>query len=60
MLMAEGDLTAGEVEAPIEWLNSLLQQGRALYIEPGLWIACEERELYQRACHFHSCRFQIF
>ena len=49
MLMAEGDLAAGEVEAPIEWLNSLLQQGRALYIEPGLWIACEERELYQRA-----------
>lgn len=49
LLMTEGDLAAGELNAPIEWLNDLIEQGRALYIEPGLWIACEERALYQRA-----------
>ena len=46
LLMTEGDLEAGEADAPIAWLESLAAQGRAMYIEPGLWIAAEERELY--------------
>lgn len=48
-LMAEGDLLADEAEAPFEWMQSLLEQDRALYIEPGLWIAAEQRELYECA-----------
>ena len=49
LLMTEGDLEAGEAQAPIEWLEELAAGGRALYIEPGLWIAAEERELYAKA-----------
>lgn len=37
LLMTEGDLTAGELEVPVEWLESLAAQGRAAYLEPGLW-----------------------
>lgn len=48
-LMIEGDLLADEAEAPFEWMNRLLELGRALYVEPGLWIAAEQRELYERA-----------
>ena len=48
-LMAEGDLLAEETEAPFEWMQTLLERGRALYVEPGLWIAAEERELYENA-----------
>ena len=46
LLMAEGDLVAGEVDAPIEWLTGLADAGRAQYIEPGLWIAAEHLEAY--------------
>lgn len=35
LLMAEGDLVAGELDIPLDWLEQLLQQGRANYIEPG-------------------------
>ena len=49
LLMTEGDLTAGELEIPVEWLESLAAQGRAAYMEPGLWIAMEHKEEYLRA-----------
>lgn len=49
LLMTEGDLTAGELEVPVEWLESLAAQGRAAYLEPGLWIAMEHREEYLHA-----------
>lgn len=49
LLLNEGDLVPGDVDAPIEWLESLAAQGRALYIEPGLWICAEEAELYRAA-----------
>ena len=49
MLMTEGDLEAGELDVPVEWLASLAAQGRALYIEPGLWIAAEQEEEYEKA-----------
>jgi ATP-dependent Lhr-like helicase len=48
-LMIEGDMEAGEVNAPGEWLEWLAAHGRALYIEPGLWIAAEQRALYESA-----------
>ena len=48
-LMIEGDLLADEAEAPFDWMNRLLETGRALYVEPGLWIAAEQRELYAQA-----------
>lgn len=48
-LMAEGDLAAGEMDVPVEWLTRLAEQGRARYIEPGLWIAEEEAALYADA-----------
>ncbi|MBR3504432.1 MAG: DEAD/DEAH box helicase [Clostridia bacterium] len=48
-LMIEGDLTAGETDAPFEWMSALLDAGRALYIEPGLWIAAEQETLYDAA-----------
>lgn len=46
LLMIEGDLIAGELPVPIEWLELLAHQGRAKYIEPGLWIAAEQEEKY--------------
>ncbi len=49
ILMTEGDLEAGELDVPVEWLASLAAQGRALYIEPGLWIAAEQEEEYEKA-----------
>ena len=49
LLMIEGDLIAGELSLPLEWFESLADQGRCLYIEPGLWIAAEHQEVYQAA-----------
>lgn len=47
LLMTEGDLQAGELEIRAEWLRSLGASGRVLYIEPGLWIAAEQKEEYE-------------
>lgn len=49
LLMIEGDLVAGELEISVEWLDSLARNEQVLYIEPGLWIAAEQKELYERA-----------
>lgn len=49
LLMMEGDLAAGELPVPAEWLETLAEREQALYIEPGLWIAAEHREEYERA-----------
>lgn len=49
LLMIEGDLLAGETDAPISWMESLAAAGRALYIEPGLWICAEQAALYESA-----------
>ncbi len=49
LLMTEGDLAAGELEIPVEWLERLAQDGRVLYLEQGLWIAAEERGQYAEA-----------
>ncbi len=49
VMMAEGDLVAGETDAPVEWLEQLAAEGRALYVEPGLWIAAEQQDLYRAA-----------
>jgi ATP-dependent Lhr-like helicase len=49
LLMTEGDLAAGEMDVPVEWLTTLAEQGRARYIEPGLWIAEEMEPLYTAA-----------
>ena len=46
LLMTEGDLAAGELDVPVEWLDSLAQNGRVFYLEQGLWIAAEEAEKY--------------
>ena len=49
LLMAEGDLAAGELDIPVEWLENLAQEGRAVYLEQGLWIAAEQEEAYRAA-----------
>ena len=49
LLMTEGDLAAGELDVPVEWLESLAQGGRVLYLEQGLWIAAEEADVYEKA-----------
>ncbi len=49
LLMIEGDLEAGELDIPIEWLEFLASEGRALYVEPGLWIAAEHENDYENA-----------
>lgn len=49
LLMTEGDMEAGEADAPIGWLEALESRGRAKYIEPGLWIAAEHEEEYASA-----------
>ena len=46
LLMTEGDLAAGELDVPIEWLENLAKAGRVLYLEQGLWIAAEQEEEY--------------
>ena len=49
LLMTEGDLAAGELDIPVEWLDSLAKEGRVLYLEQGLWIAAEQEAEYIRA-----------
>lgn len=49
LLMTEGDLAAGELDIPVEWLEKLAGQGRALYLEQGLWIAAEQEGQYRAA-----------
>lgn len=49
LLMTEGDLAAGELDIPVEWLERLAEDGRVLYLEQGLWIAAEEAEQYAAA-----------
>lgn len=49
LLMTEGDLAAGELDVPVEWLEKLAGEERALYLEQGLWIAMEQREIYEEA-----------
>ena len=51
LLMMEGDLEAGELDVPVEWLESLAARGLALYLEPGIWIAAEQEEEYSRALY---------
>ena len=48
-LLSEGDLLAGEACAPAEWMDALEIAGRAVYIEPGLWIARENEDEYRLA-----------
>jgi len=49
LLMIEGDLIAGELEVPIDWLETLARREQAKYIEPGLWIAAEHDQKYTDA-----------
>lgn len=49
LLMTEGDLAAGELDIPVQWLEQLAAEGRALYLEQGLWIAAEQEEEYCKA-----------
>lgn len=49
LLMTEGDLAAGELDIPPEWLANLAREGRALYLEQGLWIAAEQEKEYAAA-----------
>jgi len=49
LLMAEGDLAAGELDIPVEWLENLAKDGRVIYLEQGLWIAAEQEEEYAAA-----------
>lgn len=49
LLMAEGDLAAGELDIPAEWLDNLAKDGRAIYLEQGLWIAAEQQQEYAAA-----------
>lgn len=46
LLMTEGDLAAGELDIPAEWLEQLAVAGRVVYLEQGLWIAAEHQEEY--------------
>ena len=49
LLMMEGDLEAGELDIPADWLEALARQGLACYVEPGIWIAAEHEDEYMRA-----------
>lgn len=49
LLMMEGDLEAGELDIPADWLDTLARQGLACYVEPGIWIAAEHEDEYMRA-----------
>ncbi|MDE5865316.1 MAG: DEAD/DEAH box helicase, partial [Lachnospiraceae bacterium] len=49
LLMTEGDLAAGELDIPADWLDGLAKDGRVMYLEQGLWIAAEQEEEYAEA-----------
>lgn len=49
LLMTEGDLAAGDLDISVEWLEKLAEEGRAVYLEQGLWIAAEQQEEYRTA-----------
>ncbi|MDE7310628.1 MAG: DEAD/DEAH box helicase [Eubacterium sp.] len=49
LLMTQGDLAAGDLDIPVEWLDELALDGRALYLEQGLWIATEQEAEYAQA-----------
>lgn len=49
LLMTEGDLAAGELDIPVQWLENLARAGRVVYLEQGLWIAAEQEEAYAAA-----------
>ena len=34
---------------PAEWLDNLARRGLACYLEPGIWVAAEQREAYETA-----------
>lgn len=59
LLMMEGDLTAGELPVPVEWLLALAENGRAVYLEPGLWIAGEQRGEYELALGMESGEWKL-
>ena len=61
LLMAEGDLAAGELAIPADWLEILSDEGRVCYLEQGLWIAAEQEEEYGRAlcCGLEEDRLKI-
>ncbi|MDR0396214.1 MAG: DEAD/DEAH box helicase [Oscillospiraceae bacterium] len=46
-LLTGGDARADELDAPVEWLESLRAARRAMYVEPGLWIAAEHAAEYE-------------
>lgn len=49
LLMTQGDLAAGELDIPVEWLEQLAEEERVLYLEQGLWIAAEQAAEYEAA-----------
>lgn len=49
LLMTEGDLLIGELCLPGEWFEHLAEGGFAVYRDPGIWIAAEHREEYEKA-----------
>lgn len=49
LLMIEGDMVAGELDIPVQWLEALEEREQAKYVEPGLWIAAEHAEEYESA-----------
>lgn len=49
LLMMEGDAEAGELPVPASWMENLAKRGQVCYLEPGIWIAAEHREEYERA-----------
>lgn len=55
LLMTEGDLAAGDLDIPVEWLEKLAEEGRAVYLEQGLWIAAEQQEEYRVALEQSEC-----
>lgn len=52
LLMTQGDLAAGELDIPVQWLDDLARDGRAVYLEQGLWIAAEHAKEYELALAF--------
>lgn len=52
LLMTQGDLAAGELDIPVQWLDELVRDGRVVYLEQGLWIAAEHAEEYGLALTF--------
>ena len=59
LLMMEGDLIAGELPVPVEWLKNLAERELVSYMEPGIWICLLYTSAEREKCPMASRSIRI-